>query len=560
MEAFRRPHSFKSREVPLSVPTATIEHMFEDELAVVETSFRGLGSARAGVRQQGGRADERTLTRVLEATERVRRAADALEMMVVGQAVRWGEERGEDGRYRPVHLDPGEVAEFAVEAVGLTVRAGTFEARNRCDLAARSVSDLSELADLVADGRLRVRAMGIVAKETREASPEAVAAVVDHLMAPMRGRPDSIRIVELEEREIRKACRRILQRVQPELLHDEAERNRREQLEVRFGAGPVGTTDMSATLPSELALALKAAIDEAAALRRAADPELSAGEARAWGLLDLALRGVEVTADVRVGIPVITSAASRLAFAPVGGGEGSPEPGVSRLGRERPHTSTAGELQESRIVTGEGADVVDVLPEEWAGGAVSSQVPTTFGPGGQTGWISGCDIPGIGYIPPDAVAALVTHLETKVSRALLDARTGALVETSNPRYVITDSMREFVAARDETCRMWGCNRRVRGSGVEHGADMDHATPWPHGRSTPTNLSSLCRHHHLLKHSPRWTHELHPDGSTEWVSPGGVSAVTFPGQWVHTEDEGDTGSPPPEGANILADFFVEAPPF
>ena len=204
--------------------------------------------------------------------------------------------------------------------------------------------------------------------------------------------------------------------------------------------------------------------------------------------------------------------------------------------------------------------MVDVLPEEWAGDAVSSQVPTTFGPGGQEGWISGCDIPGIGYIPPDAVAALTTHLETKVSRALLDARTGTLVETSNPRYVITDSMREFVNARDETCRMWGCNRRIRGTSLEHGADLDHAIPWPAGPSTPANLSGLCRHHHLLKHSPRWTHELHPDGTAEWVSPGGVSAVTFPARWVHTESEGEAGSPSPEGANILADLFVEEPAF
>lgn len=542
--------------------------MFEDELAVVEESFRGLGSARAGVREQSGRADEATLTRVLEATERVRRAADALELMVVGQAVRWGEQRGEDGVYRTVHLKPGEVADFAVEAVGLTVRAGRFEARNRCDLAARAVTDLSEFADLVAEGRLRVRAMSVVAKETREADLEAVEAVVDHLMAPMRGRPDSIRIVELEEREIRKACRRILQRVQPELLRDEAERNRRDQLEVQFGAGPVGTTDMSATLPSELALALKTAIDEAAALRRAADPDLSAGAARAWGLLDLALRGVEVTANIRVGIPVITSAASRLAFAPLRGGEPrhpteTPSEG-SGLVAWSPAASHVGQrpegMQESRIVTGEGADTVDVLPEEWTGGAVSSQVPTTFGPGGQTGWVGGCDIPGVGYIPPDAVAALMTNVDTKVSRALLDARTGTLVETSNPRYVITDSMRDFVAARDETCRMWGCNRRIRGSSVEPGADMDHATPWPAGPSTPANLSGLCRHHHLLKHSPRWTHILNPDGSTEWVSPGGVSAVTFPARWVHAEDEGGAGSPPQEGANILADLFVEAPPF
>src|SRR5699024_5233178 len=229
-------------------------------------------------------------------------------------------------------------------------------------------------------------------------------------------------------------CRRILQRVQPELLGGESRRNRREQLDARFSAGPVGTTDLHATLPSEIGLALKCAIDEAAAQRLVDDPDLTAGAARAWGLADLALRGVEVTAQVRVGIPVITSAASRLAFAPYEGGER--RDGRGSLGQEL-HGPTA---REGRIVTGEGADAVEVLAEEWAGDAVTSQVPTTLGPDGPPSWTSGCDIPGIGYIPPDAVAAIISNLRTKVSRALLDARTGTLVETSNPRYVVTESM------------------------------------------------------------------------------------------------------------------------
>lgn len=548
----------------LSVLAGRIGHMFEDELAVVEESLRGLAMARRGVSERGGRADERTLTQVLEATERLRRAADALELTVIGHTVRWGEERGPDGTYRPVHLPEGEMAEFAAEAVGLAMRAGPWEAGERCDLAARAVTDLRRLADLVADGLLRTRSLGIVAKETRDASHEAVEGVLDHLLAPLRGRPGTMRVVELEERELRKAIRRILQRVEPELLRKKAERNRRDHLNVRFGEGPVGTADMSATLPTEIAVVLKEAIEQAAARRRDLDPALTSGASRAHGLADLALGGVEVIAHVRLGIPVITSAASRLSFAPYEGGERPPSE-ASRLDRERPHTSVATQVQQSRIVTGEGPDRVDVLPEEWAGDAVASQVPTTFGPGGQPGWISGCDIPGIGYIPPDVVSAITTRLETKVTRALLDARTGVLVETSNSRYVITDSMRDFISARDETCRMWGCNRRVTRGGSETNADLDHATSWPAGSSCPTNVSGLCRHHHRLKHTAGWTHTLHPDGRTEWVSPGGLPASTFPALWVHTEvddgwDPDAEDSPPSQGANILADLFAAAPPF
>lgn len=533
--------------------------MFDDELAMLGESFTRLGHMRAGVTKRGGRADETTLTAVLTATERLRRAADALELAVIGHSVRWGEERGPDGIHRPVHLPAGRVAEFAAEAVAVVTRESLHETDRRCDLGARALTDLSPLADLVAAGEITSKAMGIVARETRDACPSAVAAVLEHLLGPLRGKPGTRRIVEFDDRELRKATRRILERVEPELLDERAARNRRERLDVRFGPGPVGCADMYATLPTELAVVLKEAIEQAAADRRALDPEMTVGASRAHGLADLALRGVDVTAHVRLGIPIITSAASRLTFAPFAGGEGGPpSDGGSTLGQDL-HGPTA---RAGRFVTGEGADAVEVIPEEWAGEAVTSQVPTTLGPGGQQSWISGCDIPGVGFIPADAVAAIVSNVETSVSRALIDARTGVLVETSNPRYVVPDSMRQFVGARDGTCRMWACNRRVLAGHTERHADLDHAVPYPEGMSSPSNLSGLCRHHHRLKHSARWTHTLHPDGRTEWISPGGVSADTFPTMWVHAEDEGGSASPPAEGTKSrdLAEDLAMAPPF
>ena len=116
--------------------------MFEDELAKVEESFRGLGQIRERATAQAGRADEQTLTRMLQATERLRRAADALELTLLGHASRFGEEVGEDHVYRPVRLPEGEVAEFAVDALGLALGAGAGEAGRRCDLSARAITCL----------------------------------------------------------------------------------------------------------------------------------------------------------------------------------------------------------------------------------------------------------------------------------------------------------------------------------------------------------------------------------------------------------------------------------
>src|SRR5699024_4106311 len=113
-------------------------HMFEAEMTTVKKSCKRVRKARKRVGKHGEDADEAVLTEVLQATERLRRVADALELAVIGEAVRWGEERGDDGIYRRVHLELGEVADFAVEAVGVAVRVGPYEASTLCDLASRA--------------------------------------------------------------------------------------------------------------------------------------------------------------------------------------------------------------------------------------------------------------------------------------------------------------------------------------------------------------------------------------------------------------------------------------
>lgn len=196
-----------------------------------------------------------------------------------------------------------------------------------------------------------------------------------------------------------------------------------------------------------------------------------------------------------------------------------------------------------RIVAGAGADQVDVLSEEWLPD-VTTQV--RMGTGDDSPWISGTTIPGVGFVPPDVVAAIVGHVDTRVGRALLDARTGTLLETSTTSYAIPKAQREFVAARDGKCRMWGCERPTHSTRLGWAADVDHATPWPDGETTPGNLSDLCRHHHRVKHSRRWTHRLRADGSTEWITPGGTVAFTFPVHAVDSDDDAVTEGTVAEG--------------
>ncbi len=121
----------------------------------------------------------------------------------------------------------------------------------------------------------------------------------------------------------------------------------------------------------------------------------------------------------------------------------------------------------------------------------------------------------------------------------------------DPGYAPSPSTREYVIARDRTCRFPGCNRATDAPGT----DIDHVLPWQGERGGSTcseNLIALCRHHHRLKtHSgfrPR-----HEGNHLVWTTPTGRQVRTA---WMPTSAEargeplgtvdplGTTGRPPP----------------
>ena len=75
-------------------------------------------------------------------------------------------------------------------------------------------------------------------------------------------------------------------------------------------------------------------------------------------------------------------------------------------------------------------------------------------------------------------------------------------------------LRRAVRLRDQHCRFPGCDTPPAGCDVHH---ITHRTNG--GRHALTNLTLLCRFHHLVAiHRWGWQFTLHPDGTTTATSP------------------------------------------
>jgi hypothetical protein len=103
-----------------------------------------------------------------------------------------------------------------------------------------------------------------------------------------------------------------------------------------------------------------------------------------------------------------------------------------------------------------------------------------------------------------------------IRRLVTDPLTGHLLDYGRRTYEISQRLREFIIARDRTCRFPGCQRRADLS------QIDHAIPWDDGGQTnPENLGALCVRHHQLKTFAGWQiTDSKPDGSCVWISPEG----------------------------------------
>jgi hypothetical protein len=122
-------------------------------------------------------------------------------------------------------------------------------------------------------------------------------------------------------------------------------------------------------------------------------------------------------------------------------------------------------------------------------------------------------IAGYGAIPASVARELAA--DGKWRRFITDPISGNLIDYGRQSYEPPQDLKDFLIARDQTCRFPGCRQSARRS------DIDHAQAWDDGGKTSAeNLGVLCRRHHQLKTHGGWKLTSNSDGSCEWISPLG----------------------------------------
>jgi hypothetical protein len=144
---------------------------------------------------------------------------------------------------------------------------------------------------------------------------------------------------------------------------------------------------------------------------------------------------------------------------------------------------------------------------------VTIDLPTLLGLAENPGLLAG-------YGPIPASVARELASDAKWKRFITEPQTGNLLDFGRESYEPPQHLKDFLIARDRTCRFPGCRRSALLS------DLDHAESWESGGLTsPDNIGALCRRHHRLKTHDGWGIQSFSDGSCIWTSPLGKEFFT-----------------------------------
>jgi hypothetical protein len=124
---------------------------------------------------------------------------------------------------------------------------------------------------------------------------------------------------------------------------------------------------------------------------------------------------------------------------------------------------------------------------------------------------------------------------------LIEDENGEPLDVGRKTRNISAPLRRLLTARDKGCRFPGC-------GNARYIDMHHIKHWANGGETkPSNLLSLCRHHHRAVHEGGFDVMVLDDGALRFVQPNG-NAIELGAQGFR--------QPPGDLRQLQAGKFVE----
>lgn len=139
------------------------------------------------------------------------------------------------------------------------------------------------------------------------------------------------------------------------------------------------------------------------------------------------------------------------------------------------------------------------------------------------------DNPGelVGFGPIPASLARQLAADSKWRRLVTDPVTGHLLDFGRRTYSPPTALRDYIVARDRTCRFPGCSQPA------FRTDLDHTVAFGEdasgGSTAAANLHCLCRRHHKLKTHHSWNvvADTGPSDRLTWTSPRGKRYVSHP---------------------------------
>ena len=433
----------------------------------------------------------------VEGAQRVINAASAVQALRVAQYAGRDEEQDDSRAWVDVDHGLGHVSEFAADALGPMLAMGSVAAGRKVDTAAVLASRLPVTLAAMSAGDLDSWRATIIATELAEACRESCAAVEASIFPAVLGEAPGA---------VTRRVRRVLARVDADAVRAKAAKERLDRFVHAYPSPVPGLTSWVASLPAAESAACWAAIDELAHQMRGDDPTRTLEQCRADALVDLMLGNATVSTTVTLMIPVQTATVDEP--------DGALERDLLVHGPR------------SRPGSGPGSGPVLGYPNPLANTDDFGQPAPDPNPMIEPTWTQICamgyEIPGIGVIGGDVVASILDKFDTRITRVLLDERTGVLIETGINTYRPNPAMRRFIQQRDGHCRFPGCARNATR------CETDHVIPYSRGGPTAiSNLLSLCKHHHRVKHDAGWTLTMTRDGDCIWTDPHGRQYATHP---------------------------------